>query len=92
MSYVFSCYAHGHEGGWQAICVDLDIAVDGTSLQEVRASLATSIDLYLEDGCRVAGRRAATVARASLSMACARQDGGTCVAASRSTQQHLVSF
>ena len=48
MSYAFRCYAHGRGRGWQAICVDLDIAVDGASRQEVRASLATSIELYLE--------------------------------------------
>ena len=76
MSYVFRCYAHGHELGWQAICVDLDIAVDGTSLQEVRASLATSIDLYLEtvaelpaeEQRRLLGRRSPWHVRAKMSV------------------------
>lgn len=43
------CYAHGHEGAWEAICVDLDIAVQGSSLDEVRALLDVAIQSYCED-------------------------------------------
>ncbi|MDE0045369.1 MAG: hypothetical protein OXU19_05830 [bacterium] len=42
------CYAYGDGMGWQAICVDLDIAVQGVSFDEARFSLATAIEMYLE--------------------------------------------
>ena len=42
------CYAYGNGNGWEAICTDLDIAVDGASLEDVKASLATCVELYLE--------------------------------------------
>lgn len=42
------CYAYGDGDGWGAICTDLDIAVDGPSLDDVKASLAACIELYLE--------------------------------------------
>lgn len=42
------CYAYGGGDGWGAICTDLDIAVDGSSLDDVKASLAACIELYLE--------------------------------------------
>ena len=42
------CYAYRRGQRWHAICTDLDIAVDGESLQSAAASLETSIDLYLE--------------------------------------------
>lgn len=43
------CYAHGREGQWQAICVDLDIAVQGRSLEEVQKLLGRAIETYIED-------------------------------------------
>lgn len=42
------CYAYGDGDGWGAVCTDLDIAVDGSSLDDVKASLAACIELYLE--------------------------------------------
>ena len=42
------CYAYGGGASWEAICVDLNVAVCGNSQQEVRASLRTAVDLYLE--------------------------------------------
>ena len=44
----FQCYAYRRGGRWHAICTDLDIAVDGESLQGVVASLEICIDMYLE--------------------------------------------
>jgi hypothetical protein len=41
------CYAYREGDAWEAICVDLDIATFGTSLDEVKQSLATCIELYL---------------------------------------------
>jgi predicted RNase H-like HicB family nuclease len=42
------CYAEGRDGDWEAICLDLDIAVQGGSFEEVFSSLRESISLYLE--------------------------------------------
>jgi predicted RNase H-like HicB family nuclease len=42
------CYAEGRDGEWEAICLDLDIAVQGQSFEEVCASLRQAISLYLE--------------------------------------------
>lgn len=45
---VVYCYASGREGAWEAICLDLDIAVQGASFEEVSALLREAITLYLE--------------------------------------------
>ena len=42
------CYAEGRAGDWEAICLDLDIAVQGRSFEEVFGSLQEAISLYLE--------------------------------------------
>jgi predicted RNase H-like HicB family nuclease len=42
------CYAEGHDGDWEAICLDVDIAVQGNSFEEVFRSLQDAISLYLE--------------------------------------------
>jgi predicted RNase H-like HicB family nuclease len=42
------CYAEGRDGDWQAICLDLDIAVQGSTFQEVLDSLRAAIFLYVE--------------------------------------------
>jgi predicted RNase H-like HicB family nuclease len=42
------CYAEGRDGDWEAICLDLDIAVQGRSFEEVFGSLQQAIALYLE--------------------------------------------
>lgn len=42
------CYVHGGAASWQAICVDLNVAVCGNSQLEVRASLFKAVDLYLQ--------------------------------------------
>ena len=48
MEFEVRCYAYGGGKNWQAICVDFDIAVDGESSREVRDSLVSCIELYLE--------------------------------------------
>jgi predicted RNase H-like HicB family nuclease len=45
---VLYCYASGREGAWEAICLDLDIAVQGRSFEEVSRLLEEAIGLYLE--------------------------------------------
>jgi predicted RNase H-like HicB family nuclease len=42
------CYAEGCDAEWEAICLDLDIAVQGRLFEEVVASLQEAIALYLE--------------------------------------------
>lgn len=42
------CYAHGRDGAWEAICVDLDLAVAGDTFEEVQNSLEIAIAEYLE--------------------------------------------
>jgi hypothetical protein len=42
------CYAAGRDGQWEAICLDLDIAVQGASFEEVSSSLEKAISLYLK--------------------------------------------
>ena len=42
------CYAEGRDGDWEALCLDLDIAVQGRSFEEVFSSLQEAISLYLE--------------------------------------------
>lgn len=43
------CFAYGHGSEWQAICVDLDIAVAGRSRQDVMKRLEGAIQSYIED-------------------------------------------
>lgn len=42
------CYAEGREGDWEAICLDYDIAVQGSSFEEVAQSLREAVTLFLE--------------------------------------------
>jgi hypothetical protein len=42
------CYAEAVENRWAAYCLTFDLAVEGTSLTDVRAKLTDQIELYLE--------------------------------------------
>jgi predicted RNase H-like HicB family nuclease len=42
------CYAEGRDGDWEAICLDLDVAVQGRSFEEVFDGLEQAISLYLQ--------------------------------------------
>ena len=48
MPRVVRCYAEGHAGEWEAICLDLDVAVQGESFEEVFHSLNDAMALYFE--------------------------------------------
>lgn len=48
MDLNLKCYVHGGAASWQAICVDLNVAVCGSSQREVRASLCKAVDMYLQ--------------------------------------------
>lgn len=47
-SRTLHCYASGRDGEWEAICLDLDIAVQGESFEIVQRSLQEAVALYLE--------------------------------------------
>ena len=42
-----TCYAWGNADGWEAICVDFDLAAQGDSFEEVRSELSDAIDTFL---------------------------------------------
>lgn len=48
MQRILWCYAHETNGVWQAICVDLDIAVQGKSFDEVKKLLELSVETYID--------------------------------------------
>jgi len=43
------CVAKGTRGRWEAICLDLDIAVSGDSLEGVRGVLSEAVGSYISD-------------------------------------------
>jgi hypothetical protein len=49
MAVSFWCVAHGHGSQWEGLCLDLDIAVQGQSLEQVKTSLESMIASYIED-------------------------------------------
>ena len=49
MNATLHWYAYRSGPAWEAICVDLDIATFGDSLDEVKAALATCIEMHLEE-------------------------------------------
>ena len=48
MTRTLRCYAESRDGDWEAICLDLDIAVHGRSFVEVFNSLNEAIEVYSE--------------------------------------------
>lgn len=48
VALALQCYAYRDGDTWEAICVDFDIATFASSLDEVKASLVTCIELFLE--------------------------------------------
>jgi len=46
------CFAHGRNGVWEGVCIDLDIAVQGVSFDAVKAGLDRAVATYIEDARR----------------------------------------
>ena len=44
----FTCYAWGQPGDWEGICVDLDIATQGSSFEEVQRDLELLVADFLD--------------------------------------------
>lgn len=70
--FAYFCVAEGSDQrGWEAICLDLDIAVQGSSFEEVRGLLKQAVGSYIEDALkesaadreRLLGRRAPLLVR-----------------------------
>lgn len=50
MNKALWCFAHGSDtSGWEAICVDLDIAVEGRDFEDVRRRLEAAVRSYVAD-------------------------------------------
>ncbi len=43
-----TCYAWGKPGDWEALCVDLDIAAEGSSFEEVKRDLELAVEDFLD--------------------------------------------
>ncbi len=43
------CYAWGAKDDWEGMCIDLDLAVQGRSLDEVKSLLNEAVGSYLDD-------------------------------------------
>lgn len=41
-------YAEGRPGQWEAFCLDLDLAVQGTSFPEVKKKIEDQVELFVE--------------------------------------------
>jgi hypothetical protein len=59
MTHKLQCFAQGRDGLWEAICVDLDISVQGRSFSDVYDTLNEAIGTYVEDALREDDRVAA---------------------------------
>ncbi len=46
-----TCYAWGHEGEWEALCVDFDLVAHGRSYEEVRNEIQDAIETYVSYVC-----------------------------------------
>jgi len=46
---ILRCYAEKKSGYWQAFCLDLTLAAQGESFEEVRTKLSDMIDEYVHD-------------------------------------------
>lgn len=58
-----ACYVFGHGDRWEGVCVDLDLAVAGRSLEEVRDKLTLSVASYIEDALHEDGATARRLLR-----------------------------
>lgn len=46
---ILRCYAEKKDGVWQAFCLDLNLAVQGQSSQEVKRKMHEQIEMFLYD-------------------------------------------
>lgn len=48
MRKVLRCYAEGRDSEWEAVCLDLDISVQGESFEDIFHALNEAIALYFQ--------------------------------------------
>ncbi len=76
MKRTLTCFAHGTNGIWEGTCIDFDIAVQGTSFEEVKNLLHESIATYVSSAMKeeprvrdqLLNRRAPLLVRAQLAL------------------------
>lgn len=49
MRHSFYCIVHGRGNKWEGLCLDLDLAVHGQSLNDVKSIMSEAISTYVED-------------------------------------------
>lgn len=53
-NFTLFCIAEGcNENGWQAICLNLDIAVEGRTLADTQARLDAAVASYIEEAMKL---------------------------------------
>jgi len=44
----FTAWVHKEDGGWVALCPELDVASQGQTIEEAKANLREAVELFLE--------------------------------------------
>jgi len=47
-NFIFTCVIIKEEAGYSSLCLELDIASEGDTLQEAKSNLREAVQLYLE--------------------------------------------
>lgn len=59
--FIVRCYAKQQEGQWVALCIDLDLAAQGETLESVREKLSEQVASYLEEAISIDRAHAVTL-------------------------------
>ena len=78
---LFTCYITERDGVWEGICIDLDVAVEGRSIEDTRDQLSAAVQSYItavmteapERRERLLLRRTPWITRVGLAMRAALQ-------------------
>lgn len=52
MKIPLTCIARGHEGHWEAACLDFDIVLQGHSFEEVERLMHDAVQSYIENALK----------------------------------------
>lgn len=52
MKFPYTCIARGHDGHWEAACLDFDIVLQGRSFPEVERLMHEAVTSYIHDALR----------------------------------------
>lgn len=54
ITFTYFCVAEGSDQkGWEAICLNLDIAVEGHTLADAKARLNTAVESYIDEALKL---------------------------------------